>query len=108
MIINKKKIHNPARYLLALREGEGFYAAARVTSEKLNRLRKYGLQQEMKAWIPVPLGAATRLNADGKWIARKDLPKETRLFECEFRYVYRSKKLPRLKLTSGANRALHV
>ena len=80
MFINRKCIRNPRRYLYALHAGDKFYVAAKLSDEDIHRLRRYGIRQDASARIPTPHRSATRLNADGKWILIRDLPKKIRQF----------------------------
>ena len=80
MFINRKCIRNPRRYLYALHAGDKFYVAAKLSDEDIHRLRRYGIRQDASARIPTPHRSATRLNADGKWILLRDLPKKIRQF----------------------------
>lgn len=80
MFINRKCIRNPRRYLYALHAGDKFYVAAKLSDEDIHRLQRYGIRQDASARIPTPHRSATRLNADGKWILLRDLPKKIRQF----------------------------
>lgn len=80
MTIIRKCIRNPRRYLYALPHGDKFYVAATLSDEDIIRLRQYGIKPDRTARIPIPRRSATQLNADGKWIKLRDLPKEIRLF----------------------------
>ena len=78
MQINKKRILSPQRYLYALNPDEPFYLAARLMAEDVQHLLRYGIKADGNARIPTPRGPATATNADGKWVACRDLPKEER------------------------------
>lgn len=78
--MNKKYIRNPRRYLFALHPGDKFYVAAPVCDTDLLQLKKYGIIPDEPARIPIPVRTATRMNSDGKWLIRRDLPKELRQF----------------------------
>lgn len=80
MLINRKCIRNPQRYLYALHPGDKFFVAAPLSEEDLFRLRQYNIRPDTPARIPVPSRSATRMNTEGKWILLRDLPKEIRLF----------------------------
>lgn len=80
MTIIRKRINNPRRYLYALHRGDKFYVAAALSAEDISRLQQYGIKPDGTARIPVPYRSATQLNAEGKWIRLRDLPKEIRLF----------------------------
>lgn len=79
-MIIKKCIRNPRRYLYALHHGDKFYVAATLSDEDILRLRRYGISPNKTARIPVPHRSATQLNAEGKWILLRDLPKKIRQF----------------------------
>lgn len=80
MTIIRKRINNPRRYLYALHRGDKFYIAAALSAEDISYLQQYGIKPDGTARIPVPHRSATQLNAEGKWIRLRDLPKEIRLF----------------------------
>ena len=80
MNIIRKRINNPRRYLYALHTGDRFYIAATLSEEDIPRLRRYGIEPYKPARIPVPNRSATQLNAEGKWVPLRDLPKRPRLF----------------------------
>lgn len=79
-MIIRKNIRNPRRYLYALHPSDKFYVAAVLSEEDLLRLRQYGIRPDKSARIPIPRCSATRMNADGKWILLRDLPKKIRQF----------------------------
>lgn len=88
MQIRAKRIINPQRYLYALHSGDKFYIAVPLKEEEdYPRLQIYGLLSEAPARIPIPRGAASRMNANGKWKVLKDLPKEERFFEHDYHIV---------------------
>lgn len=80
MIIIRKRIHNPRRYLYTLHHGDNFYVAATLSCEDLIRLQNYGIKPDGAARIPLPRRSATQQNADGKWVCLRNLPKEIRIF----------------------------
>lgn len=80
MTIIRKRINNPRRYLYALHRGEKFYVAAKLSAEDVHSLQRYGIRQDATACIPIPYHSATRMNADGRWILLRDLPKKIRFF----------------------------
>ena len=88
MQIRAKRIINPQRYLYALHSGDKFYIAVPLKEEEdYPRLQIYGLLSEAPARITIPRGAASRMNANGKWKVLKDLPKEERFFEHDYHIV---------------------
>lgn len=80
MNIVRTRINNAQRYLYALHRGDKFYVAATLSAEDISRLQRYGITPDGIARIPVPNRSATQLNAEGKWIRLRNLPKEIRLF----------------------------
>lgn len=89
MMITQKTVRKPQRYLHVLYPGDKFYIAVPLKEEDYARLRIYGILPNSPARIPMPRRSATALNANGKWKARKDLPKEQRSFEHDFHVVDR-------------------
>lgn len=87
MVITRKKILTPEPYLIALNEGDSFYVAAQVGPDDIAKLSAYGLTSSNSAWIPSPVGIATSMNAEGKWIRRKDLPMELRAYERAYHVI---------------------
>lgn len=87
MIIQRKNIINPQRYLYALHPGDKFYVAVPLNEEEYLLLESYGLKADCPARIPIPHRSATAFNANGKWKVRKDLPKEKRSFERSYHVV---------------------
>jgi hypothetical protein len=78
MEIKKKHVINPQRYLFALHPGDKFYVASALSVEDIQRLAQYGIKTDGIARIPEPRRSATIANAEGKWIIRRELPKEDR------------------------------
>ncbi|NCB26701.1 MAG: hypothetical protein EOM62_14710 [Bacteroidia bacterium] len=87
MRIQQSKIRNPQLYLYELSPGDSFYIATPIAPEDSTRLQLYGFQVEGQPRVPIPRRNATTLNADGRWMLRKDLPKEPRSFEHEYHIV---------------------
>lgn len=87
MRIQQSKIGNPHRYLYELSPNDNFYIATPITTEDSAYLQLYGLQIEGQPRIPIPRKSSTKLNANGKWIPRTDLPKEPRSFERDYHIV---------------------
>ena len=78
--INQKRIVNPKRYLFELHYGDEFYVVAPLSEKDLQRLLLYGIVQDGIVRIPIPRKSATEANANGKWIPRRNLPKEVRVY----------------------------
>lgn len=90
MVITKKHIRNPAKYLYALSPDDLFYVAVRVNVEDEGALLRYGFRLEtsiVQYRIPFSHKSATTKNADGSWIIHKDRPKEPRTFERYYHVV---------------------
>ena len=87
MEIRKNRVLSPQRYLFSLNPDESFYLAARLTADDAQHLFRYGIRADGKGRIPTPSGSATTANADGKWVACRDLPKEERPFFHDYHIV---------------------
>lgn len=87
MLIHKKRIKNPKRYLYEIPEGKNFYLAVKVQQDKFEKANYYGLKEDSALRIPIGRGSATHFNADGKWIVKRDLPLEKRVFEHNYHVV---------------------
>lgn len=81
MRILQNSIRNSKKFLLNFSYGEKLYVVARINDSEQQRLLEYGFEQNGETKIPIPRGKATEKNANGKWIVRKDLPKEKRKIE---------------------------
>ena len=80
MVIKRKRIHNPQRYLYALHPGDMFYVAADLSEKDVLQLTQYGISPNEPARIPIPNRSATQANANGKWFLLRELPKKIRFF----------------------------
>ena len=87
MLIAKKRIRNPQRYLYEIPEGKNFYVAVKVQQHKSEKAKCYGLKEDGKLRIPIGIGNATQFNADGKWVVNRGLPLEERVFEHDYHVV---------------------
>ena len=87
MLICKKRIRNPQRYLYEIPEGKNFYLAVKVQQDKSKRANYYGLKEDGVFRIPIGREPATQFNADGKWAVKRDLPLEERVFEHDYHVV---------------------
>jgi len=81
MIIKKKRIRNPARYLTEFKPNEKIRIGVKITNESKENLIKMGFDKGIvEGEIIVPLANCSKVayeNAEGKCIVRRDLPKET-------------------------------
>lgn len=87
MIIKGTRIQNVDKYLLELKQGESFYIGLQNATAYVEELEKYGIGTELStanSFLPRPIKAVTRFNANGKWINDKSVPMEDRDFECEY------------------------
>ncbi len=89
MNISKKRVINPFRYLRMIPPDGAFYVAAPLSDEDLSGLRKYGLQPDAPARIPIPRGLATRKNANGRLVAQKNLPKVPQYISHDYHIIDR-------------------
>ncbi|SIO35317.1 hypothetical protein SAMN05444722_1615 [Rhodovulum sp. ES.010] len=81
-LIRLKRVRNVERHLGGVAEGAEFRLLVRIAPEDATRLARAGfdetLLQDGDAVLPAAIGPATRLNAEGRWQVRRDLPKESR------------------------------
>ena len=87
MIINRKKIVSPQKYLALFAPNEKFYVAVPLSEDLKQAALKYGLSFDGSYQIPIPIGKETCKNANGFWKVRKDLPKENRPIERAYHIV---------------------
>lgn len=80
MRIQKQRIRNPNRYLRTIKSGESFVVAFRDPATTKERAVLAGFSDELPVGqqvLPSPVGNVTFFNANGRYIALKDQPKET-------------------------------
>lgn len=88
MQIEKTKVLNVDRYLNVLPPGSTFKVISRVDDKALQRAGFPASSEEGTLVLPRIVGRVSRFNAEGKWIVRRDLPKEERYVGSrEFRRV---------------------
>lgn len=87
MRILKKSVRDSKKYLFEFSSGEKLHVVARINDSEQQKLLKYGFEQNGETKIPIPRGKATERNSNGKWLVRKDLPKEKRKIERDY-HVY--------------------
>lgn len=87
MKVSRKFVRQPKSYLHAFSPGEKLYIAMQLTDDLAKKMIPYGIVADGTRTIPVPIRAATMFNSDGRWILRKDLPKEVRIVEHEYHIV---------------------
>lgn len=79
MRIQRSRIRNLENYLNHISTGQSFRVAIRVEDAKMTE--RLGLGSDPgsgETILPAIVGPITRFNAEGRWQALKDLPKETR------------------------------
>ena len=72
MIINRKKIVSPQKYLALFAPNEKFYVAVPLSEDLKQAALKYGLSFDGSYQIPIPIGKETCKNANGFGKVRKD------------------------------------
>ncbi|GAA0860857.1 hypothetical protein GCM10009115_01130 [Sphingopyxis soli] len=79
MRIGRKRVRNIDLYWGVVPEGEGFRLMYEI--ENPDELTRMGLSEDPGAGetiLPSIVGPISRFNAEGRWIARRDLPREMR------------------------------
>lgn len=82
-MIERKRIKNINSYLIGIHDDDNFYVAKKVSEINSDLLNFIGFSIPVNSGeqvLPRPLGAISRFNANGSFIKRKDLPKETKWF----------------------------
>ena len=80
MLINKKRIRNPDRYLSHIPKGTAVRFGVRLAGVTRERLETIGARQPPEpgdTFLPASAGPVSRFNANGREVPRRDLPKET-------------------------------
>ncbi len=80
MQIKRSRIFNLARYLGHL-AGPRFQIVCNLTEVPESRLARAGIHTEFEdgdSFLPAAVGRVSRYNTEGRWITRRDLPKESR------------------------------
>lgn len=83
-MIERKRIKNINSYLIGIHDDDNFYVAKKVSEINSDLLNFIGFSIPVNSGeqvLPRPLGAISRFNANGSFIKRKDLPKETKYRE---------------------------
>lgn len=81
MFIKQKSVRSVKRYLGAMKSHEGFRVSVKITPEMMSLAERAGFPDGVcngDTLLPNNLGNVSSFNADGKYIKRKDLPKEQR------------------------------
>lgn len=79
MKIIKKRIRNLDNYLVAINENQDFYIGLTDIENLREKLIRIGFTNDLnigETILPSIIGSISRYNAEGKYIKRKDLPKE--------------------------------
>ena len=90
MKIVKTRIRSATPYLANLGDNVLFYVVLRDAESYRQVLEKYEFNvniTEPQRIVPRPLGHISKFNAEGKWHVNRDLPKEPREFEREYRCI---------------------
>ena len=81
-LIRLKRVLNVERHVGCVAEGAKFRLLVRIEPDDALRLEKAGFDKDLlrdgDTVLPGGIGPATRLNANGRWQVRRDLPKELR------------------------------
>ena len=80
MKIIKSRVINVEPYIATIRDGEEFHIAFNGFNDKIDRIRQIGFSDDPQVGeqiLPSVVGPVTRFNANGSFILRRDLPKET-------------------------------
>lgn len=104
MLIQQSKIRSLKGKLKAIKDGTKLIVGARLTNDLDERLQAIGFPARVnvgETLLPADLGPVSHFNAHGKYIVRRDLPKETayRMMEwhwTEFRGRYDSEEVSRI------------
>lgn len=89
MKIIKKRVRNIENYLVNIREGEEFYIAFTDLQNNETRVNRVGFSSQREVGeriLPNVIGPISRFNANGKFIIRRDLPKEEFYIEREWEW----------------------
>lgn len=79
MKISRTRIRNLENYIGHIPNGTMFRVVARVADDKMTeRIGLGSAPGNGETILPAIVGPITRFNSEGRWIVRKDLPKETR------------------------------
>lgn len=79
MKIIKRRVINVEPYIATVRHGEEFHIAFNGFNDQLARIRQIGFSENLQVGqqiLPFILGPISRFNANGKYLIRRDLPKE--------------------------------
>lgn len=89
MKIIKKRVRNIENYLANIRKGEEFYIAFTDLQNNETRVNRVGFSSQREVGeriLPNVIGPISRFNANGKFIIRRDLPKEEFYIEREWEW----------------------
>lgn len=81
MLIQKAHIRNVVPYLEGIAEGTELRIVAAITYAQRQKLGRLGFTDQPNSGetvLPLGVGAVSRFNADGRWHAHRDQPKEER------------------------------
>lgn len=89
MVINKKRIRSLSANLNLVEPGQEIIPAVKVTEHVAGKLAKLGWGANTEPGttvLPEAIGSISRFNAEGKYIVRRDLPKETKYRQIEWHW----------------------
>lgn len=81
MIINKSRVFNISPYIRHIKDGSKIVIGISEPQTSISKLKRIGFSepyQNGNSILPAIVGSVTKYNAEGKEIAHKDQPKETR------------------------------
>lgn len=84
MIIKQQRIMSVKKYFFGIKEGKEFQISIPLSSIPPTKIKQAGFPADMQPGdkiLPANVGPISRFNAEGKWITRKDLPKESRYIQ---------------------------
>lgn len=88
MRISKRRIRSTENYLSGIPAGGNFYIGLTGINGFMAQLRRIGFDQNIiigQQVLPTIIGSVTKFNADGGYIIRRDLPKETVYRQIDFK-----------------------
>ena len=83
-MIDKVRIRNIDSYLIGIHDNDNFFVSKKASEINADKLNLLGFSIPLisgEQILPRALGAVSRLNANGSFIKRRDLPMETKYRE---------------------------
>lgn len=81
MLISRTRVRNIDRYIHPDLENQFVRVVAKFEDAGVARLKRFGLEDtlaEGETYLPNPAGPITRFNSEGRWVVKRDQPKESR------------------------------